>query len=210
MKNRFSAVHPQLKDKTVAIPNLIEYEKVLNLADAPLSVELGSDVFNLITVGRMEWEKRYDRLLEIAAELKKQNVKFHWYFVGDGTLLEDTKALCRDRELEKEITFTGALENPYPLMKACDLFVLLSEYEGTPVTIDEAKVLGLPVLANDVGGIADMLGNGLYGEILPDSLQYTQIPRLIMEIKTVSPFSEEKCKSYNQQTAYLLEKFYRN
>jgi len=106
-----------------------------------------------------------DRLLEIAAQLKN-HVDFHWFFVGDGRLLASNRELCRAMGLDECITFTGKLENPYPLMKRCDLFVLISEYEGTPVTIDEAKVLGLPVLANDVGGVADMLEEGMYGVIL--------------------------------------------
>ena len=57
-------------------------------------------------------------------------------------------------------------------MKQCDAFVLLSDYEGTPVTIDEAKVLGVPVLARDVGGVREQL-EGKYGRIIrgPDLWQ---------------------------------------
>ena len=50
------------------------------------------------------------------------------------------------------------MENPNPLLRRCQALVLFSEYEGTPVTIDEAKVLGVPVIANDVGGVKSMLG----------------------------------------------------
>ena len=59
--------------------------------------------------------------------------------------------------LSENVIFTGYLDNACPLLKQCDVFILLSEYEGTPVTIDEAKVLGIPVLAQDVGGIADQI-----------------------------------------------------
>ena len=98
-----------------------------------------------------------DRLLEIAAELKQQGFLFHWYLVGDGVLFPQIKEL-RDRHgLQSEVTLTGALQNPCPLLKQCDLMVLFSEYEGTPVTIEEAKVLGVPVLANDVGGVREQI-----------------------------------------------------
>lgn len=166
LKRRFVALYPHLNEKAEVIPNFIDYERVLRLADADSPFIVDTTVFNLITVGRLEREKRHDRLLKIAAELKEQGFLFHWYFVGDGSLAEEAKKLCVLLGLSEQITFTGALGNPYPLMKQCDLFVLLSEYEGTPVTIDEAKVLGLPVLANDIGGIADQLEGGRYGRVV--------------------------------------------
>ena len=60
------------------------------------------------------------------------------------------------------------MENPCPLLKRCSALVLFSEYEGTPVTIDEAKTLGVPVIANDVGGVREMLEDGRYGKITSD------------------------------------------
>ena len=56
------------------------------------------------------------------------------------------------------------MENPCPLLAACDALVVFSEYEGTPVTIDEAKALGVRVIAPDIGGIREQLG-GAPGEI---------------------------------------------
>lgn len=49
------------------------------------------------------------------------------------------------------------MENPYPVMKAADCFALLSKYEGLPVTIDEAKLLHVPVIATRVGGIPEQI-----------------------------------------------------
>lgn len=161
LKDRFSQCMPRLREKTEVIPNFVDTETILRMAEGASEYCPDESVLNLISVGRMEREKRYDRLLEIAAEVKKQRA-FHWYFVGDGPLLTEMKAYCSRLELDDCITFTGSLANPYPLMKQCDLFVLFSEYEGTPVTIDEAMVLGIPILANNVGGVPDQLEN--YGQ----------------------------------------------
>lgn len=182
LRSRFAERYPHLEQKTMVVPNLIDYEKILRLSQEPSPVQVDSNVLNLITVGRMEQEKRHDRLLEIAAELKKHR-EFHWYFVGDGKLLGDTQRLCEELDLSQQITFTGAMENPYPLMKQCDLFVLLSDYEGTPVTIDEAKVLGLPVLANDVGGIADMLENEVYGTLITGEVENWEVVSFLCDCK---------------------------
>ena len=101
-------------------------------------------------------------------ELQKRGFAFRWYFAGSGPLYEDIRRQRDALGLSGCITLTGYMENPCPLLARCDALVLFSEYEGTPVTIDEAKTLGVPVIANDVGGVREMLEDGKYGEVFPD------------------------------------------
>lgn len=169
LADRFCGIYPQLSDKVTVIPNLIPASEILRKAAQSCPYNVEEACLNLITIGRMEWEKRYDRLLKIARQLKEMGICFHWYFVGDGNLMDEVQEQRRCLGLESEVTLTGAMENPYPLLKRCDWFVLLSEYEGTPVTIEEAKVLGVPVLACDVGGIADQLENEKYGRMIREA-----------------------------------------
>lgn len=157
LKERFLDIYPDLREKVAVIPNPIDTARILQLAEQAPEIHLSDACFNMITIGRMEKEKRYESLLQAAQLLKENGVYFHWYFVGGGVLLDQIKELCIQRKLEDVVSVTGAMENPYPLLKQSDLLVLLSEYEGTPVTIDEAQVLGVPVLAANVGGIADQL-----------------------------------------------------
>lgn len=157
LRQKFLEIYPQFAEKTIAVPNLIRREEIIEKAAKPLTVAVDSSKFNLITIGRFEREKRYDRLLEIAAELKRRGFNFCWYFVGDGVLYPAITAQRDEMNLQDEVVLTGALSNPCPLLKRCDLMVLFSEYEGTPVTIDEAGVLGVPVLANDVGGVREQI-----------------------------------------------------
>ena len=145
----------------------------------------------------MEKEKRYDLVLLAAQEMKLRGVEFHWYLVGDGPLLGEMQAMSRRLRVEREVTFTGRLENPCPLMKQCDAFVLLSDYEGTPVTIDEAKVLGVPVLARGVGGIRDQL-DGKYGRIV-QGLAFCQ------DVPPKTDFTREKCMEYQSVLEKQLE-----
>lgn len=162
LANKFRALHKSLCDKVVAIPNLIDYGKIIEKSLEPCEFKVDKSKLSLITIGRMEVEKRYDSVLSLAKDLKDRGLDFSWYLVGDGKLFEEHKSACDGLGLSDRVIFTGHLKNVCPLLKQCDLFVLLSEYEGTPVTIDEAKVLGIPVLAKDVGGISDQLSEG-YG-----------------------------------------------
>ena len=151
------------------MPNPVFRAGIRKRAKEPLTVPVDESVCNLITVGRLEREKRYDRLLDIAAELQERGFAFHWFFVGDGPLREELEEKRDALGLGSCVTLTGYMENPCPLLARCRALVLFSEYEGTPVTIDEAKTLGVPVIANDVGGVREMLQDGRYGKIASDS-----------------------------------------
>lgn len=177
LREKFLAVYPQFAEKTIAVPNPVFRREIRRRAEAPLTVPVDGNVCNLITIGRLEREKRCDRLLDIAAELQKRGFVFRWYFVGDGPLRGELERQRERLGLEACVTLTGYMENPCPLLKRCSALVLFSEYEGTPVTIDEAKTLGVPVIANDVGGVREMLEDGKYGRIADAD----NIARIIME-----------------------------
>lgn len=198
---KFVTLYPSLASKTHAIKNLIDYEKIIEKSTQKLDFELDKSKLNLITVGRMEAEKRYDRILLLAKELKERGVNFTWYLVGDGNLYESHKAACREMGLSENVVFTGYLSNACPLLSQCDLFVLLSEYEGTPVTIDEAKVLGVPVLARDVGGIRDQITDKT-GKVLSEISASDIVDfRFDLCLKT----SESEFKEYNSKVTDKLK-----
>ena len=168
LRERFLAVYPQFADKTIAVPNPVFRAEIRERAKAPLAVPLNKSVCNLITIGRLEREKRYDRLLNIAAELRERGFIFHWYFAGDGPLREEIEERRDTLGLSECVTLTGHMENPCPLLARCRALVLFSEYEGTPVTIDEARALGVRVIVPDIGGIREQLG-AAPGEITENS-----------------------------------------
>ncbi len=201
IRDKFTSFYPSLKEKTVAIPNLINYCEIIEKSKQQTEFTVDKSKLNLITVGRMEAEKRYDRILLLAKELKDSGADFSWYIVGGGKLFESYKATCEEMSLSENVIFTGFLDNVCPLLKQCDLFILLSEYEGTPVTIDEAKALGIPVLATDVGGIRDQLkdasGNVLAEISLKNILNFSSSA----SVNT----SEEHFKKYNNEICDKLK-----
>lgn len=179
LREKFLAVYPQFASKTIAVPNPVFRPAIRERAKAPLSVPVDGSVCNLITIGRFEREKRYDRLLDIAAALRDRGFAFCWYFAGDGPLREEIERQRDALGLSSCVTLTGYMENPCPLLARCRALVLFSEYEGTPVTIDEAKALGVSVIANDVGGVAEMLEGGKFGTAANDTESFI---RSIMQL----------------------------
>ncbi|HBN54884.1 MAG TPA: hypothetical protein DD456_12925 [Stenotrophomonas sp.] len=109
------------------------------------------------SVGRLSPEKGHARLLEAFAELRGDVPDLRLVIAGDGA---EAPALRRQIErlgLCEDVLLAGALENPYPLMQALDLFVLPSLHEGQAIVLLEALTLGTPVISTDIPGPRSVL-----------------------------------------------------
>ena len=122
-----------------------------------------------ITISRLDNEKAIDRLLSICKRLKNKGYDFYWYIIGGGRLYDKIKLQIIDMRLEDSVILTGELDNPMPLLKQCDVFALLSKYEGMPVTIHEAMILGVPVIATNVGGVSEQIEDGINGLLVENN-----------------------------------------
>lgn len=165
-QNSFSQLFPTLATKNHSIRNLIDAVGIRQRATENQPAQAPLAAFNLITIGRMEAEKNLDALIDTAALLAQEYRDFHWYLVGGGRLLPHIQKRVRTQGLAGVVVPTGPLQNPYPLLAACHIMVLLSHYEGTPVTIDEAAALGVPVLATCVGGVPQQIAHKQNGLLL--------------------------------------------
>jgi glycosyltransferase involved in cell wall biosynthesis len=80
--------------------------------------------------------------------------------IGGGPLAGSLAKLVRKLGLEDSVTLAGPQPNPWAIMTHCDAFVLSSDYEGQPMVILEARVLGLPVVATAFSSVASALEPG--------------------------------------------------
>ena len=87
-------------------------------------------------------------------------------FVGDGPQLEEAKAKAMDLRLEKEAIFLGARTDVARLLPKYDMFLLLSNWEGFPISILEAMRSGIPVFASNVGGVKEAVRHHETGFLL--------------------------------------------
>lgn len=207
----FLQKHPELSEKTIVVANLQPVEEILKKAQAPLEgVSLDKNVTNIVSVGRMDTEKAVDRILRIARRLTDEGYAFHWYFVGDGVLLREWTALRDQLALQKTVTFLGRMENPYPVMKAADCFALLSKYEGLPVTIDEAKLLHVPVIATRVGGIPEQIQSEKTGILVDNDEQdiYNGLKRMLAHPECLNEW-RENLRREGDRNAEILQSLMR-
>ena len=156
---------PERKQATVVINNIINYEKIRNLAQA--EIELGRDtrLTTFLNVGRHdEKQKKISRIIEAAEMLKNDGLSFRVLLVGDGDNSSDYKKMVKEKNLENEVIFLGRKKNPYPYFKISDCLVLSSDYEGYPVVFVEAYTLGLPIITTDVSDSSEEI-EGRFGYV---------------------------------------------
>jgi len=139
--------------------------------------------FDIISLGRLSYEKRVDQIVRIIGELKKDNPHIQAAIGGTGPERESIISLIKELELERNIEVLGFIpdeELPAFLSKG-RVFLLTSETEGFPRTIIQAAACGASIVATNVGDVADVIDHGVNG-FLVDSYQdidsfvrYTQI-----------------------------------
>jgi glycosyltransferase involved in cell wall biosynthesis len=87
--------------------------------------------------------------------------------MGDGPEKECLSSMVKKAGLDRDVLFTGFLENSEEWLPALDIFVLPSLTEGTPMALLEAMAMGIPVIASAVGGVPDVIEDGINGFLVP-------------------------------------------
>ncbi|WP_348788308.1 glycosyltransferase [Leifsonia sp. NPDC080035] len=126
------------------------------------------DVTTFVNVGRLSPEKNQTRLIRAFAAVHAENPKTRLLIVGSGPLADDLEALVVSLGLEGSVFLTGMQRNPHAIMAKADCFVLSSDYEGQPMVILEALVLGLPIVTVEFASAKNALPEGS-GLVVPQT-----------------------------------------
>lgn len=158
--------YPDMRNKFVFLPNLTSSVVLKNTAKADIDEKFLKDIFNIVSVGRLTEAKGFDMAIDALKILKERKAPVHWWIVGDGELRESLEKQVRNNGVEQYLTFLGSKSNPYPYMNNADLIVQTSRWEGKSVVLDEAKILGKPILATAYATVKDQVINGKEGVIV--------------------------------------------
>lgn len=147
------------KDKLVVVYNGIDINECkmaqpINRKDIDASI-LENDIL-LIMVARFNPQKDHVTLLKA---LKKLPENFKLILIGEGDMLNDIKTFVLNLNLSDRVFFLGYKSNPYPYIKSSDIFILSSRFEGFGLSCVEAMACGIPVIASNVPGLAQVVGD---------------------------------------------------
>ena len=165
----FLQVFPSLQDKIVLIENILSSDFVRERAgEMEVSEEMPKRAgsVNVLSVGRFTDAKNYDNVPDICRRIREKGIDLHWYIIGFGN-----DAMIRQRiheaGMENYVIILGKRTNPYPYMKACDIYAQPSRYEGKSVTVREAQMLCKPVVVTEYPTAESQIKNGIDGIIVP-------------------------------------------
>lgn len=178
------------------------------ILDLPWSME---DTFTIVSMGREDDVKGFWHLIKAFFLVTKKIPQARLLIVGDGTFTE-YKKLAENLKISEKVWFTGKKSNPFPYLKAAQISVLTSYYEGFPNALVEAMTLGLPVIATDcLTGPAEILEkrkdsreeiSAEYGILIPNMSQEKNLDAHIID-------AQEEYLAQRMMELYENEALYR-
>ena len=130
-------------------------------SEARESFGLSASQLQCAFIGRVTQVKRPDRFLDVVREIKKRGVNLDFFMAGDGELLD----ICRLRISNENlpVTILGWQSNIEKVLSAADIVILTSDNEGTPLSLIQAGMAGLPVVTTNVGSVPEVVLDGTTG-----------------------------------------------
>jgi len=123
---------------------------------------------NLLSIGRYCTAKNYDNVPDIARRVQTHGISdLRWYIIGYGGSEQLIRQKIAEAGMQEHVILLGKKENPYPYIKACDIYVQPSRYEGKSVTVREAQILCKPVVVTAYPTAPSQIQDGVDGVIVP-------------------------------------------
>lgn len=211
-KNAFINTFPQLKSKTIVIENTLSPEFVWQQAKLDVSDEMPKQkgVVRLCTVGRFSHAKGFDRAVFVCKRLIDMGCPIRWYAIGYGGDEPIIREKIKETSMEEHFIILGKKTNPYPYIKACDIYIQPSRYEGKAVTVREAQMLYKPVVITNFATAISQLQDGYDGIIVPmDIEQCAAGIKTVIEDQTLQQRLIENMKRCNYGNENEVEKIYK-
>lgn len=165
VKTNFLKLYPELLNKTEVFHNLLDLGEIKRKAEMTGGFEDDFQGTRILTVGRLNLQKSFDVSIDAMNLLKKKGIAARWYVLGEGDQREFLETRIRDLGLTGDFILAGNKSNPYPYVKQCDLYVHASRFEGKSIAIQEARVLGKPIVVTDCSGNREQIISGEDGLI---------------------------------------------
>lgn len=166
-KNDMSGLS-SVKDKTCVVYNGITHFETLYREDARAHIQKISgirttDTLWLGTISELHSNKGLDLIITALKDIK---TPFLFFIIGGGEKMPELQALIETYELTEKVFLLGTIPDAKKYLKAFDIFTLTSRTEALPYTILEAGLVGVPILASRVGGISEIITNGVDGVLV--------------------------------------------
>lgn len=148
-----------------SVPQLCIYNPIdiANIQSLALEHTVSKRAFTVTAIGTINKVKAIDKLIYAARKFRDLDMPICFQIIGEEDKGQELQSLCKKMGVYDQFFFLGFQSNPYPYLKASDLYVSTSLSEGFSLTICEAMSLGIPVIATPTAGAVEVLEQGEYG-----------------------------------------------
>ena len=164
------AFRKTLAHKSSVLQNVIDIASLLTKCKE----DANSYDYDVAYVGRLSAAKNPKRLMQVCRLLVDQMPDIKIAIAGSGELEAETKAEHTAQGLQENVSLLGFVSNPYPLLASSKVMIMTSIFEGTPMVALEAMALGVPIVSTPVGGMCDLIENGINGYLCDDDNAFAQ------------------------------------
>ena len=173
VREAFLKAYPELPEKTEVFHNILNKEEIVRRAEEGEGFTDGFTGIRLLSVGRLTAQKAFEVSVDAMKRLKDAGKNVRWYVLGEGDQRKKLQEQIDTLGLTEDFILYGAVNNPYPFMKQADIYVHASRFEGKSIAIQEAQILGKPMVVSDCSGNREQVCHGKDGlmcGLTPESL----------------------------------------
>lgn len=186
--NRIVTVHNGIVDQKFISSTVREYTLPLKL----------------VSVARFSHQKNNMELIRAVEQINKlYSDSLQLNMVGDGPLLSEAQTYVTSHKLENDVHFLGSRTDVDDILNQNDIFCLISNYEGLPISIIEAMRAGMPIIASDVGGVNELVQDEVNGFLIPRR----NISELVDKLKYILEY-KKLIKSMGEASRKIYEEEY--
>lgn len=185
--------------------NPVDEKYILQQAEKSLPMQHPEIGLLLGTVGRLEWQKGYLRLLKCVKRLRDEGYCFTLWIIGKGSQQAELEQYVHENDLGDVIKLLGFHKNPYNYLNQCDAFICSSYAEGLSTAATESLILGKPVFTVECAGMQELIGDSHSGVIAPntDEALYDLMGKLVsgqFDLAQYTQAAKKRGRDFNMST----------
>ena len=183
--NNFVSIYPSLKERSTFVYNLLDIQNIQQKSlEACEDISFDKNITNIVSIGRINPVKQFHLIPQIISQMLNNGISnFKWILIGEvdsNALYQINQEIKKHGISDQHFKYIGPKINPYPYIRNSDILVSTSSSEACPFVVNEARVLGVPVVSNNYPSIYEFIIDGMNGCICT----IEDMPRILMKLIT--------------------------
>ncbi|WP_318344733.1 glycosyltransferase [Flagellimonas baculiformis] len=186
------------------IRDIVDEVEIYSWSQQKKEIEFNTEELNIVSVGRLAKQKSFQFAIEAIDIVNKKGHKAHLYIIGEGPERGYLESLISEKGMSGQVTLLGYLENPFPYIKDCDIYLQSSIFEGLGRTIIEAGILNKPIVTTNFPTASQILTNNETGIIV--GMEPSEIASGIIRLISDNDLKERLVKNLREQSQKETQK----